>query len=157
VRQAQYPCYATAVMCAVDQQVDLRCIMPLVWLGRWGRWGDAGSNYTGLYDYTADPSLAKFGLVDYDWCADLRIGAALHWQCVTYSLPAHRSNAKSIWANQHPMDCDGMLITQAARHKTANPAAKVFVYRYGDPELRMRMSTQQESLHCSCTKGADCV
>ena len=49
---------------------------------------------------------AKFGLVDYDW-----------------------SNAKKTWANQSPMDADGMLVKQAARNKAANPSAKVFVYR----------------------------
>eukprot|EP00035_Acanthoeca_spectabilis_P015689 m.315705 g.315705 ORF g.315705 m.315705 type:complete len:244 (+) comp16413_c0_seq35:2843-3574(+) len=63
-------------------------------------------NYTGLYDYNAYPELAKFGLVDYDW-----------------------ANAKSTWANQSPMDCDGMLVEQAARNKAQNPSAKVFVYR----------------------------
>eukprot|EP01051_Picozoa_sp_SAG22_P011968 SAG22_NODE_1201_length_5182_cov_3.788904_5_plen_237_part_00 len=63
-------------------------------------------NYTGLYDYDAYPDLAKFGLVDYDW-----------------------SNAKKTWANQSPMDADGMLVKQAARNKAANPSAKVFVYR----------------------------
>ena len=44
-------------------------------------------NYSGLYDYTAYPELAKFGLVDYDW-----------------------SNAKQSWANLSPMDCDGSLV-----------------------------------------------
>jgi len=63
-------------------------------------------NYSGLYDYEAYPALARFGLVDYDW-----------------------ANAKSIWANQSPMDCDGMLVQQAARNKAQNPTAKVFVYR----------------------------
>ena len=66
----------------------------------------ADSNYTGLYDFNAFPDLAKFGLVDFDW-----------------------SNAKTVWANQSPMDCDGMLVTQAARNKAANPTARVFVYR----------------------------
>jgi hypothetical protein len=63
-------------------------------------------NYTGLYDYDAYPSLAEFGLVDYDW-----------------------SNAKKTWVDQSPMDCDGMLVQQAARNKAQNPTAKVFVYR----------------------------
>ena len=63
-------------------------------------------NYTGLYDYDAYPQLAKFGLVDYDW-----------------------SNAKKTWVDQSPMDCDGMLVQQAARNKAKNPSAKVFVYR----------------------------
>lgn len=63
-------------------------------------------NYTGLYDYDAYPQLAKFGLVDYDW-----------------------SNAKKAWVDQSPMDCDGMLVKQAARNKAKNPTAKVFVYR----------------------------
>lgn len=63
-------------------------------------------NYTGLYDYEAYPELAQFGLVDYDW-----------------------ANAKSTWVNLSPMDCDGMLVQQAARNKAINPTAKVFVYR----------------------------
>lgn len=60
----------------------------------------------GLYDYSAYPELAKFGLVDYDW-----------------------SNAKATWVDQSPMDCDGMLVKQAALNKAQNPTAKVFVYR----------------------------
>ena len=63
-------------------------------------------NYTGLYDYEAYPHLAEFGLVDYDW-----------------------SNAKKTWVDMSPMDCDGMLVQQAARNKAQNPTAKVFVYR----------------------------
>lgn len=82
-------------------------------------------NYTGLYDYEAYPELAKFGLVDYDWC-DLPL-------CPKFALPKHsvciRSNAKRTWVNQSPMDCDGMLVKQAGRNKAQNPTAKVFVYR----------------------------
>jgi|TARA_B110000908_G_C9789205_1_gene243640 hypothetical protein len=63
-------------------------------------------NYTGLYDYDKYPALAEFGLVDYDW-----------------------SNAKKTWVDQSPMDCDGMLVNQAARNVARNPTAKVFVYR----------------------------
>eukprot|EP00039_Didymoeca_costata_P002169 m.57998 g.57998 ORF g.57998 m.57998 type:complete len:517 (-) comp11147_c0_seq1:29-1579(-) len=63
-------------------------------------------NYSGLYDFEAYPALGKFGLVDYDW-----------------------SNAKLLWDNQSPMDCDGMLVEQASRNKAVNPRAKVFVYR----------------------------
>jgi hypothetical protein len=40
-----------------------------------------------------------------------------------------RSNAKKTWADQSPMDCDGMLVKQAAANKRTNPTAKVFVYR----------------------------
>jgi hypothetical protein len=63
-------------------------------------------NYSGLYDYDAYPSLARFGVVDFDW-----------------------SNAKRTWINHSPMDCDAMLAEQAARNTAKNPAARVFVYR----------------------------
>ena len=39
------------------------------------------------------------------------------------------SNAKALWANQKPMDCEERLITQAAMTKAANPNTRVFVYR----------------------------
>ena len=39
------------------------------------------------------------------------------------------SNAKKTWVDQSPMDCDGMLVQQAARNKAQNPSAKVFVRR----------------------------
>ena len=63
-------------------------------------------NYSGLYDYDAYPSLARFGVVEFDW-----------------------SNAKRTWINHSPMDCDAMLAEQAARNRAKNPAARVFVYR----------------------------
>eukprot|EP00038_Savillea_parva_P031914 m.91837 g.91837 ORF g.91837 m.91837 type:complete len:426 (+) comp9929_c0_seq1:268-1545(+) len=63
-------------------------------------------NYSGLYDFDVYPELARFGLVDYDW-----------------------SNSKGYWVDQSPMNCEEMLVDQAARNKALNPTAKVFVYR----------------------------
>jgi hypothetical protein len=63
-------------------------------------------NYSGLYDFETYPELARYGLVDYDW-----------------------SNAKRIWIDHSPMDCDTLLVEQAARNKAHNPTTKVFVYR----------------------------
>ena len=54
-----------------------------------------------------NPSFVKdFGIVDFDW-----------------------SNSKVAWANQHPMDCETRLVTQASMVKAVNPDAKVWVYR----------------------------
>ena len=67
--------------------------------------------------------ISKFGIVDYDW-----------------------SNAKQLWAQGHPMDCEERLVEQAKRRKAAAcptacpfprgclrksdcPHAKVWVYR----------------------------
>ena len=63
-------------------------------------------NYSGLYDYDAFPALSRYGIVDYDW-----------------------SNGKKTWINSGPMDCEEMLVEQAARHKARTPDARVFVYR----------------------------
>jgi hypothetical protein len=60
-------------------------------------------NDSGMFDATTTRS---WGLVDFDW-----------------------SNAKQIWANEKPMDCQERLITQAAMVKQVNPATKVFIYR----------------------------
>ena len=35
------------------------------------------------------------------------------------------SNAKALWANSKPMDCEERLITQAAMTKAANPNTRV--------------------------------
>jgi hypothetical protein len=43
--------------------------------------------------------------------------------------PPDWSNAKQLWANAKPMDCEERLITQAAMVKAVNPDTKVFVYR----------------------------
>ena len=60
-------------------------------------------NYSG---YT-DPALAaKFGIVDFDW-----------------------SNAKALWANSGPMDCEERLVEQAQMVKAINPRSRVMVYR----------------------------
>ena len=61
-------------------------------------------NYSGYMD----PSFsAKWGLVDFDW-----------------------SNAKQLWANSKPMDCQERLVEQAARVKEVSKnQTKVFVYR----------------------------
>jgi hypothetical protein len=54
-----------------------------------------------------DPSfLAKFGVVDVDW-----------------------SNAKAIYTNQHPMNCEELLVEQGAMVKAINPDTHYFVYR----------------------------
>ena len=56
-------------------------------------------NYSGLFS----PSFsAQFGIADYDW-----------------------SNGKEIWANQQPMDCEELLVTQAQLTKEQNPNMKV--------------------------------
>jgi len=60
-------------------------------------------NYSGWFDTNMT---AQFGVVDFDW-----------------------SNAKQMWANQQPMDCEERLMTQAAMVKAVNPQAKVWVYR----------------------------
>jgi hypothetical protein len=39
------------------------------------------------------------------------------------------SNAKALWANGQPMDCEERLIDQVRLTKAANPATKVWVYR----------------------------
>ena len=49
---------------------------------------------------------AQYGIVDFDW-----------------------SNAKQLWANTKPMDCEERLLTQAVRVKNLKPSTKVFVYR----------------------------
>jgi hypothetical protein len=52
-----------------------------------------------------DPQYSgQFGVADYDW-----------------------SNGKQAWANAHPMDCEEMLIEQAAMTKAANNNTHVFV------------------------------
>ena len=56
-------------------------------------------NLSGWYNATA---AAEFGLVDIDW-----------------------SNAKKVWSNQSPMDCEERLVTQADRVKAINPSTKV--------------------------------
>ena len=60
-------------------------------------------NNTGLFSTEFS---SKWGIVDYDW-----------------------SNAKRIWIDHSPMDCDTLLVEQAARNKAHNPTTKVFVYR----------------------------
>ena len=48
----------------------------------------------------------RWGIVDFDW-----------------------SNAKQLWANAKPMDCQERLVTQADMVKEISPASRVFVYR----------------------------
>lgn len=56
---------------------------------------------------TLNVSMAsQYGLVDIDW-----------------------SNAKHLWANSRPMDCEERLVEQAKNIKKANPDTKVWVYR----------------------------
>ena len=58
-------------------------------------------------------------------------GGALPWPHRGLNPPATAdwSNAKREWINRSPMDCEEMLVEQAARHKAKTPSAKVFVYR----------------------------
>ena len=60
-------------------------------------------NYSGYFD--ADYA-AQFAVVDFDW-----------------------SNAKQLWANTKPMDCQERLVTQAQMVKAKNPRVRTFVYR----------------------------
>ncbi len=60
-------------------------------------------NRTGYYDPTV---ASRYGVVDIDW-----------------------SNAKQVWANQQPMDCEERLQEQARIIKRLNPQTKVWVYR----------------------------
>ena len=63
-------------------------------------------NYSGYTDVSPNSIISKFGLVCFDW-----------------------SNAKDLWANQQPMDCEERLVIQAAALKKTNPNARVMVYR----------------------------
>ena len=60
-------------------------------------------NNSGMMDAAA---AGKWGIVDFDW-----------------------SNAKQLWTNTKPMDCQERLVTQAQLVKGTSPASKVFVYR----------------------------
>eukprot|EP01083_Nonionella_stella_P226043 803155_1 len=63
-------------------------------------------NMSGYMSDSAVKEAARYGIVDFDW-----------------------SNAKQLWANTSPMDCQERLLTQAQAIKAANPTTKVFVYR----------------------------
>ena len=56
--------------------------------------------------YMDAATAGAWGIVDYDW-----------------------SNAKQLWANAKPMDCQERLATQASSTKRASPSTRVFVYR----------------------------
>eukprot|EP00056_Hartaetosiga_gracilis_P008939 m.128241 g.128241 ORF g.128241 m.128241 type:complete len:419 (-) comp13022_c0_seq6:1961-3217(-) len=56
--------------------------------------------------YMNPQSIEKWGLVDFDW-----------------------SNAKALWANSKPMDCQERLIKQVEMASQYNSASKHFVYR----------------------------
>ena len=60
-------------------------------------------NYSGFFDASIT---AKFGVVDFDW-----------------------SSAKQLWANARPMNCEELLVEQAAMVKAVNPDTHVWVYR----------------------------
>lgn len=60
-------------------------------------------NNSGWYD---PEFIGQFGIVDFDW-----------------------SNAKQLWANQKPMDCEERLVTQASDVKAVSPSSRIFVYR----------------------------
>lgn len=51
-------------------------------------------------------SVSAFALISFDW-----------------------SNGKAVWANQRPMDAEGLLVEQAALIKAASPESMVWVYR----------------------------
>ena len=54
-----------------------------------------------------DPEIAgRWGLVDFDW-----------------------SNAKQLWANAKPMDCQERLLTQVEQVKRVSPSTRTFVYQ----------------------------
>ena len=60
-------------------------------------------NYSGW----TDPRVFKnWGVVDFDW-----------------------SNARALWSNASPMDCEERLLAQATTVKASTPTAKVMVYR----------------------------
>ena len=63
-------------------------------------------NYSGYMDQNALKELSKYGIVDIDW-----------------------SNAKELWSNASPMDCEERLLTQAKAIKATNPNTRVMVYR----------------------------
>lgn len=60
-------------------------------------------NTSGWFD--AD-FVSQYGLADFDW-----------------------SNARALWANQHPMDDNGLLLKQAATVKARSPSTHVWIYR----------------------------
>ena len=49
---------------------------------------------------------SQYGITDFDW-----------------------SNARAMWANQHPMDDNGLLLEQAAMVKARSPSTHVWIYR----------------------------
>jgi len=60
-------------------------------------------NYSGWFDLDY---ASKFGLIDFDW-----------------------SNAKQLWANSKPMDCEERMLNQVKRLKQVNPEAHFMIYR----------------------------
>ena len=78
---------------------------------KWGAptWAMAAStlimpcNTSGWFDVEL---ASRYGIADFDW-----------------------SNARALWANQHPMDDNGLLLEQAARIKTRSPSTHVWIYR----------------------------
>jgi len=65
-------------------------------------------NYSGYFDpnfFAGSGGKNMFGLVDFDW-----------------------SNAKQIYVNNHPMNCDELLINQVNMIKAVSPDTKVFKY-----------------------------
>ena len=69
--------------------------------------GDGCANAVLFSSGFLDPTIsAKWGVVDFDW-----------------------SNAKGAWTRQRPMDCEERLVAQADLVRSANPHARVWVYR----------------------------
>ncbi len=71
-------------------------------------------NESGLTDLSAPET--NFGVIDFDW-----------------------SNAKALWVDAQPMNCEEMLMEQAKLTRAARPDAKVHVVRCGHPPLSNRL------------------
>jgi hypothetical protein len=69
-------------------------------------YGLAGQCMRGSGSSVANTRAESYSSADYDW-----------------------SNAKQIWANQKPMNCEELLVEQAAMTKAYNNETRVFVYR----------------------------
>ena len=61
------------------------------------------TQYSGMFDPV---EASKWGIVDFDW-----------------------SNAKQLWANTKPMDCQERLVSQVEQVKRVNNQTRTFVYR----------------------------
>jgi hypothetical protein len=79
-----------------------------------------------------DPQFGgQFGIADFDW-----------------------SNGKQLWVNAHPMDCEEMLIDQAALTKAANNNTHFFVCAYPNIALFHSMVDILQSINAACLQTA---